>query len=1296
MAQYFGIHNHTTYSNLRLPDAIIHPKDLINKAIDLGLSGICITEHECLCNHVEINKIAIELQETNPDFTIGLGNEIYLTDTRDSGQKYYHFILLAKDAIGHRALRELSSTAWYYSYSDRGMERVPTLKAELTNVVKRFKGHLIATSACIGGELSTNALLYAQAMQANDLASAQIFGQNIAQFISFVTDLFGDDFYIECAPSDKKDQIMVNKQLYKIAQAYNIKMVVGTDAHYLRPENRYVHQSYLNSKDGEREVADFYEFAYLMTYNEVFNLLSLSFSAEQVTHILENTLEIQKKIKFYSLFHKQDIPNVEVISYPKMVRDEYKKYEHLFSMFQSNDVHDRYWVNQCIDKLHDLGKDNAIYLERLEEEAKVKSIIGEKLETNMFRYPNTLQHYIDLIWECGSMVGAGRGSSCAALNHYLLGVTQLDPIEWDLPFFRYLNEARVELGDIDIDICPSKRPLILQKIKEERATMLIDGLPGWAYDELGCTLVATFGTETTKSAIQTACRGYRSKDFPEGIDVDTAQYMSSLVPSERGFLWELNDVVYGNEEKGRKPSSLFVTEVNKYPGLLDIMLSIQGLISRRGSHASGVIFFDKDPFEHCAFMKTPSGDIVTQFDLHDAEWCGLTKYDFLVTEVQDKLVQTIQLLQQDKQIEPELTLRQVYNKYFHPNVLPIEDDAIWDALGNVSVINTFQFDSQVGAQVAKLLKPRSIIEMSDANGLMRLMGEDGEERPLDKYARFKKNISLWYKEMDDFGLTKEEQKTLEPYFKPSYGVPPSQEQLMKMLMDSEICGFSLADANAARKIVGKKKVSKIPGLKNQVLTQAKSSKLGQYVWKFGAGPQMGYSFSIIHSLAYSFIGAQTLYIATHWNPIYWDTACLIVNSGATDVSSSGSTDYGKIARAIGQIRAAGIKVSLANINKSNFGFIPDIENNQILFGLKGMLNVGDDVVAAIIENRPYSSPRDFLNKVNPNKQAMISLIKGGAFDDMEDRKFVMAWYIWETCDKKTRLTLQNMPTLIKRNLLAEDTDERVMARRVYEFNRYLKAITKADHDSCKGTYSLDDRAISFLQEIHQDELIFNYSISVKDWDKVYQKYMDIFRFWMIENKDEILRKLNYNIFMDDWTKYAGNGNISAWEMEVLCFYYHEHELAHVNQFMYGFNDFNKLSPFPIVDYTFQKGGRDINIFKLYHICGTCIAKNKVKSTVTLLTTSGVVNVKIRKEMFAMYDKQISERQSDGTKKVMEKSWFNRGNMIVVTGIRSGDDFIAKKYASTGGHTLYRIAGINSDGSLILQDQRYQGVTEDEE
>lgn len=455
MREYFGIHNHTMYSNIRLLDCINRPKDLILKAKELGLSGICITDHECLSAHVEVNKIATDMQKTDPNFRIALGNEIYLVAERGSGQKYYHFIVMAKDAIGHKGLRELSSTAWYHSYSDRGMERVPTTKAELTDVMKKYKGHIIATTACIGGELSTNALLMAMAENVNDMNSAKVYYDNIVEFMEFCIKVFGDDFYIECAPSTYQDQIMVNKKLQKIAATYKVKMVVGTDAHYLTAAERPVHKAYLNSKGGEREVDSFYEFAHLMDSDEVKKLLGLCFQEEFVEEILDNTLEVQNKIEYYNLFHKQDIPSVEVKDYPKMHIDTKAwPYPNLGQMYESDDIQNRYWVNQCIDKLHELNKFNDKYLEELEEEARVKSVISEKLETNMFRYPNTLQHYIDMIWESGSMVGAGRGSSCAALNHYLMGITQLDPIEWDLPFFRYLNDERVELGCL-ILILPS-------------------------------------------------------------------------------------------------------------------------------------------------------------------------------------------------------------------------------------------------------------------------------------------------------------------------------------------------------------------------------------------------------------------------------------------------------------------------------------------------------------------------------------------------------------------------------------------------------------------------------------------------------------------------------------------------------------------------------------------------------------------------------------------------------------------------------------------------------------------------
>lgn len=871
-----------------------------------------------------------------------------------------------------------------------------------------------------------------------------------------------------------------------------------------------------------------------------------------------------------------------------------------------------------------------------------------------------------------------------------------------------LNKERIELGDIDLDLCPSKRPLILQKIKEERGQYFYDSIDDLSRKNLGCTLIATFGTEGTKSAVLTACRGYRSEDFPDGIDVDTGQFLSSLIPSERGFLWPLKDVVYGNKDKDRKPIAPFITEINQYPGLLDIAMAIEGLINKRSSHASGVILFDEDPYEFGCFMKTPKGEIITQWDLHKCEACGMTKYDFLVTEVQDKIVETIRLLQKYNKIDSNLTLREVYDKYLHPEVLPLDDKTIWKALQENNVLNVFQFDSDVGSQAAKKIKPTNIMEMADANGLMRLMtAEKGAETPMEKYIRYKNNLSLWYQEMDRAGLTKEEQTAVEPYFKQSYGVPPSQEQLMRMLMDDKICGFSLKEANAARKIVGKKQMAKIPELHQQILDKATSSALGKYIWECGVGPQMGYSFSIIHALAYSFIGAQTIYIATHWNPIYWNTACLIVNSASLeneedDDDDDGntkdkSTDYSKLAKAIGDITSRGIKVSLIDINKSGFSFEPDEPNNEILFGLKGVNKIGGPVIDQIIGGRPYTGIIDFMNRCPLNKTQMVSLIKSGAFDKIDNkwaseickenpRYAIMAYYVSLVCDPKKRLTLQNFNGLLKSGLVPEELNKQ---KQVFVFNKFLK-----DNKKVGKYYVFDEGSLNFYSQYYDlNELDVINGITCilqTKWDKIYQKEMDEARNWLKENQNEVLNQYNNLLFNETWNKYA-TGNISAWEMESLCFYYHEHELANIDKHKYGIVNFSTLSYEPEVDYFFKRAGRDIPIFKLYKIAGTIISKNNTKASVAILTTDGVVNVKFTKEYYAMYNRQISEVQADGSKKVLEKGWFSRGTKIMITGYRREDTFVAKTYKATSTHQLYRI--VNVEGRNITLEHERVNINE---
>ena len=202
---YFNCHNHTMYSNIRLLDCINRPIALIDKAIEMGLSGVAITDHECISAHMEVNQYAQKIKEKYPYFTIALGNEVYLTDTRDRGQKYYHFILIAKDAEGHRALREMSTQAWRNSYVDRKMERVPLLKSEMADIMSKYKGHVIATTACIGGELGTEILLAEEAEAVRDKETSQFHLEKIYNLIMFCKSIFGEDFYLECAPSTKDD-----------------------------------------------------------------------------------------------------------------------------------------------------------------------------------------------------------------------------------------------------------------------------------------------------------------------------------------------------------------------------------------------------------------------------------------------------------------------------------------------------------------------------------------------------------------------------------------------------------------------------------------------------------------------------------------------------------------------------------------------------------------------------------------------------------------------------------------------------------------------------------------------------------------------------------------------------------------------------------------------------------------------------------------------------------------------------------------------------------------------------------
>lgn len=440
MTQRFEYHTHTHYSNIRLPDSTNKAEQLIQRAVELGLAGIAITDHESLGSHVELDRIQEDYKEKYPDFKIVRGNEIYLTNTRESNQKYYHFILLALDAIGHKMLRELSSNAWMHSYFDRGMERVVTLKTDIEQIIQKYgQGHLYASTACIGGELGQNILALNEAEIMMNINGAKQAHENIVNFLLWCIDTFGKEYFsLEVQPGRSDEQLIVNKRIVSIAQAFDLPIGLTTDAHYLTKEDRFVHKALLNSRDGEREVDSFYEYCYLQSEEEIKK--NLQDTGLDYDKLCQHSMHIYDKCQYYTLKRKQHVKEVKVTDYAKESPQSHTfnvdKYPTLDSLAHSDNIQERYWINYCANALKQKNLYNDTYLARLEEEADIQKVIGDKLETCMFAYPIFLQHYINLIWDCGSTVGAGRGSACAGLNHWLLGVTQLDPIVNNLPYWR--------------------------------------------------------------------------------------------------------------------------------------------------------------------------------------------------------------------------------------------------------------------------------------------------------------------------------------------------------------------------------------------------------------------------------------------------------------------------------------------------------------------------------------------------------------------------------------------------------------------------------------------------------------------------------------------------------------------------------------------------------------------------------------------------------------------------------------------------------------------------------------------
>lgn len=712
----------------------------------------------------------------------------------------------------------------------RGMRRVPTYYQDIIDVIGKNPGHVIGMTACLGGFLPHLILDWAPT---NDESKWDY----IIRWCRRMEEIFGkENFYLEMQPSPNPEQKLVNCTLLRLAKELDVKYTITLDAHYLKKEDRVIHKAYLNSQNGDREVDGFYATTYLMGHEEIRSYMS-ELSIEQIQEAYNSIIEIQNKCENYSLKKPLKIPQLPWKNFDDIVDadDWCKKVPEFEPFLSSKYIGDKELVKAIIQKINsDARLQNQATYDAINTCLEMTRISSDVNKAHWSAYYLNLQKIIEACWEAGTLVGPGRGSGVGFILLYLLDITQINPL-WErtqtFPW-RFLNPARVSVLDVDIDIEGGRRAQVLNHFRE-------------VYGSDRVANVLTLGTEKSKSAILTAARGL-------GIDVDIASYLASMIKSERGIMQTLDQTFYGDEENGILPNKKFVEEMTQnYPELWKVAHKIEGLICRTGIHAGGVIFVD-EPFENStALMRAPDGTIITQYDLHDAEKVSLIKYDVLSVEALDKIHTCLDLLIKQNYIQPEATLKDTYEKIIGIYNLERENQKMWKMVWEHKINALFQMEQQSGIQGIALAKPTSVDDLATLNSVIRLMApEKGAEQPLHKFARFKHNIQDWYDEMDNYGLTKEEQKILEPVLLTSNGICESQEGFMQLVQIPECGGFDLTFADKLRKSIAKKNPAEYEKLTKQYFENMREKNLSEhlcnYVWNVLVATSRGYGFRILN------------------------------------------------------------------------------------------------------------------------------------------------------------------------------------------------------------------------------------------------------------------------------------------------------------------------------------------------------------------------------------------------------------------------------------------------------------------
>lgn len=784
--------------------------------------------------------------------------------------------------------------------------------------------------------------------------------------------------------------------------------------------------------------------------------------------------------------------------------------------------------------------------------------------------------------------------------------------------------------DIDIDTEASKRDDIIKLAKER-----------YGHDKIlnSCT----FTTEGAKSSVITACRGI-------GLEPNEQHNIANSLPLDGVVPWSIHDALYGNPKKNRKPSQDFINKVLKHDGLVDTMLTIEGIISSRSQHASSVIFYPRNFLEVNAMMKTTKGLEVTQFNANDGEYASELKLDFLSISALGRIREAMELLLLDNKIEWQGSLRDTYDKYFHPDVLDLSSKEMFDMLSRGDIFDAFQMSSLVARTAMSKIKPNTFDEVAVTNSIIRLQ-TDGEQ-PVDRFVRYKNDIQEWYSDMEKYGLTLEQQKLMEKHLLSRTGMCDTQEIIMNIIIDPKIADGGLVFANKFRKAIGKKNAKKISECEKQfremLLNKGHSDSFVDYLIKEQFSLSYHYSFSLPHVVGYTLILLIEMNIAYRFGLEYWKTACLTVNSGLEGDVTKGA-NFGEISKAINSMKE---DVLPPDINKSQLKFTSS--NGKILYGLKPIRGLDTNTIDAILEHRPFKSFKDFCDRMVETKiispKKAITLVKAGLFDDLtkQSRRKIMYALVCYVVKEKDKVTMVQLPYI--RDIVPNKFSEELF---IYDFKKRIIGKDKEKMNKEIEQTFIKKYAKHVDYDIINDKLV----IDEKSFTKFYNKKIEPLKEEI--KKDKYVKHFNMVKRKEFW-EVECSGTVPEWEIETVLFNSKDFIIdTNWVKNRFDIQEFNDIENMPLIG----RNKRGFPIFDTSYITGVVVNNDTQKKVVHLLTKeSGVITLKMNRKQYAKYNE----------KKQGNPSWFERGTKLVCLGYKKGEAFQLR--SNKFNPTLYKIEG----------------------